>query len=87
MMSLSDRRAHWGFHAAMAGIYLGVVGSELAGSYAFRDAILLFGIALCSSGLVSHWLCRIGDPVPARLTLSLTTRNDDAPSQPGTQLD
>jgi hypothetical protein len=47
------QRVYWGFHATMAGVYLSVIGSELAGWYEARDALLLSGLALCGFGLLT----------------------------------
>ena len=48
-----NHRVYWGFHATMGCVYLGVIGSELAGWYAARDVILVSGLALCGTGLLT----------------------------------
>ena len=47
-----EKRLYRGFHSTMCCVYLGVIGSELAGWYAARDAILLSGVAVCGIGLL-----------------------------------
>jgi len=48
-----NQRVFLGFHATMGGVYLGVIGSELAGWYEARDAIVLSGLALCGMGFLT----------------------------------
>ena len=53
-----NQRVFWGFHTTMGCVYTGVIGSELAGWYAARDAIFLVGVALCGSGLLTRCVFR-----------------------------
>jgi hypothetical protein len=49
-----NSRLFWGFHTTMGCVYLGVIGSDLAGWHKARDAILLSGLALCGFGLLTY---------------------------------
>jgi hypothetical protein len=53
-----NQRVFWGFHTTMGCVYTGVIGSELAGWYAARDAIFLSGVAIFGSVLLIHWVLR-----------------------------
>jgi prepilin-type processing-associated H-X9-DG protein/prepilin-type N-terminal cleavage/methylation domain-containing protein len=47
------KRVSWGIHVTMGCVYLGVIGSHLAGWPATRNAVFLSALALCGLGLLT----------------------------------
>jgi hypothetical protein len=46
------KRVSWGIHITMGCVYLGIIGSHLAGRYETRNVILLSGIAFWGLALL-----------------------------------
>jgi hypothetical protein len=75
------RLVSWCIHMMMGCVYLGVVGSALAGWNAIRDGILMSAFVVCSGGLMT--LATVYVIARRRVSRREALRTPGPPSGPG----